>query len=159
MLYYKCPVNKDNTMKHASIRWTLAALSAAAALSLAHDALAASTFSIARSGGNFVVSRSGPGTNAAETVYYRTVSRSGLAGAHFANAEGRLDFNARQLSKTVPVEEFSASQFSGSNKLFLYYQSGVASAKDRTYRFEVVDEGGFPVAAMDRTISGDSSGI
>ena len=144
-------------MKPISIRWTLATLAAAAAISFAHNALAASTFSIARSGNNFVVSRSGPGTNAAETVYYRAVSRSALAGMHFDNADGRLSFAARELSKTIPVAERSASQFSGLNKLFFYYHSGVAAAKDRTYRFEVVDDGGFPVAAMNRTITGDSS--
>ena len=121
----------------------------------------ASTFTVSNSTNGttttFTITRSGEGTNAAETVYYRTVSRSGLAGVHFANAEGSINFTARQLSKTVPVEEFSASQFSGSNKLFLYYQSGGATGSSRTYRFEVVDAGGFPLAGVDRTISGDSS--
>ena len=117
------------------IRNTFALPLAAAALAAGGSAFAASAFSIARSGDNFIVSRSGPGTNYAETVYYRTVSRSGLAGVHFANAEGRINFTARQLSYTVPVAEYSASQVSDSYKLFFYYQSNGSTGKDRTYRF------------------------
>ena len=46
-------------------------------------ASATSSFTVTASGSTFTITRSGEGTNAAETVRYRTVSCSAFAGRHF----------------------------------------------------------------------------
>ena len=129
-------------------------LSFAAALVCGANA-SASTFSVESSGNTFTVSRSGDGTNAAESVFCRTVSRSALAGVHFAGALDRLDFAAGDTSKTVSVAESTAAQVN--DPRFTYYQSGGATGSSRAYRLEVVDAGGFVLAAADRSISYDAS--
>ena len=63
----------------------------------------ASTFSIGGSGGTFTISRTGEGTNYAETVRYRTVSLSALAGQHFTDKSGTLTFAPGQTGTNVSV--------------------------------------------------------
>ena len=126
-------------------------------VTMASEALpaAASTFEVLNSGSTFTITRSGEGTNAAETVRYRTVSRSALADVHFIDGVGSLNFAAGELSKSVQITERSAAQIA--DPVFLYYQSDGATGSSRTYRFEVVDGGGFTLASADRAISYDSS--
>ena len=54
----------------------------------------ASTFTVSGTGNTFTITRSGEGTNVAETVLYRTVSLSAYAGQHFTAKSGTLDFAA-----------------------------------------------------------------
>ena len=125
-----------------------------AALLLSAASAPASTFSVSGSGNSFTISRSGD-TSAAERVYYRAVSRTAIAGAHFQPAEGYLDFAAGQLTNRVTVAERTAAQIN--NPLFVYYQYGGTVGSSRAYRFEVVDGGGFVLAAANRTISYDAT--
>ncbi len=145
-------------MKNSTIRKSLAALLAAVAIGATLPARA-STFGVAQSTSGstttFTVTRSGAGTNAAETVYARAVSRSAFAGAHFAAEPVRLTFAAGETSKTFTVTEMPAAQLPAAT--FLYYQSNRATGNSRTYLFEVTDAGGFPLASADRTISYDAS--
>ena len=99
----------------------------------------------------FTITRSGEGTDAAETVRCRAVSRSALAGLHFMGNVGRLDFAAGERSKSVSVPEYTAAQIN--DPRFTYYQSNGATGSSRTYLFEVTDDGGFPLASADRAIS------
>ena len=125
-----------------------------AALLLSAASAPASTFSVSGSGNSFTISRSGD-TSAAERVFYRAVSRTAIAGAHFQPAEGYLDFAAGQLTNRVTVAERTAAQIN--NPLFVYYQYGGTVGSSRAYRFEVVDGGGFVLAAANRTISYDAT--
>ena len=115
-----------------------------AAFSLAIFAAAASsTFSIAGSGNQFIVSRSGEGTNYAETVRYRTVSLSAYAGQHYTANYGTLAFAADQTAITnyVTVTTPSTAAYR--------YQTGAS----RSYRFEITDIGGFPITNAVRSIT------
>ena len=116
----------------------------------------ASTFSVTNSTTGstttFTVTRSD--TNAAETVCYRTESRTAFAGQHFMGGVGNLNFAAGDRTKSVQITERSAAQIS--NPVFLYYQNGGTTGSSRTCRFEIVDNAGFPLASADRTISYDS---
>jgi len=67
-------------MKMPYLRSIFAAVLAAVAASATLPARA-STFSVGGSGNTFIITRSGEGTNAAETVRYRTVGLSAYAGA------------------------------------------------------------------------------
>ena len=139
------------------IRKAFAALLAAAATGTAIPAYASAFTVTSTTSGQtttFTVTRSGD-TSVAETVAYRAVSRSALAGLHFRETAGRLAFAAGQTSHQVSVEERTAAQID--DPRFTYFQSGGATGASRAYRFEVVDEGGFPVAAADRSIAYDSS--
>ena len=67
--------------------------------------LAASTFTVDYENGKFTVTRSD--TTGSETVLYRTVSFSALAGVHFAPVSGSLTFNDGDETLEVPVTEYS----------------------------------------------------
>ena len=106
-------------------------------------AAASSTFSVAGSGNQFIVSRSGEGTNYAETVRYRTVSLSAYAGQHYTANYGTLAFAAGQTAITnyVTVTTPSTAAYK--------YQTGAS----RSYRFEITDIGGFPITNAVRSIT------
>ena len=106
-------------------------------------AAAASTFSVAGSGNQFIVSRSGEGTNYAETVRYRTVSLSAYAGQHYTANYGTLAFAAGQTTTNVSVTGSTPS-----NNAYKY-QTGAS----RSYRFEITDIGGFPITNAVRSIT------
>ncbi len=106
-------------------------------------AAASSTFSIAGSGNQFIVSRSGEGTNDAETVRYRTVSLSAYAGQHYTANYGTLAFAAGQTTTNVSVTGRTPSTAA------YRYQTGAS----RSYRFEITDIGGFPVTNATRSIT------
>ncbi|MCR5444161.1 MAG: InlB B-repeat-containing protein [Bacteroidales bacterium] len=90
------------------------------------------------SGSTFTVSRTN--TSVAETVRYRTVNLSAVAGQHYTAATGTLTFGVGDDSKTVTVEESNPDNNAYS------YQTGT----QRSYRFEVTDLGGFHLAHCDR---------
>ena len=93
------------------------------------------------------VSRSGAGTNAAETVHYRAVSLSAYAGQNFTSKYGTLTFAPGQTSTNVTVSTRAPS--SNAYK----FQSGTT----RAYRFELLDAGGFRLDGKDRTITAGTS--
>ena len=139
-------------MTKPQIRTIFAATVAIAGVALCLPARA-STFTVGGSGNTFTVTRSD--TNAAETVRCRAVSRSALAGLHFMGNIGRLDFAAGERSKSVQVSERTAAEIN--DPRFIYYLSGGATGSSRTYRFELIDDGGFALAYADRAISYDAS--
>ena len=95
----------------------------------------------------FEITRDHTGTS--ETVSYRAVSLSALAGVHFDDTYGNLTFGINEDSKTVQVKEKTA----GSLPDFAFQYQGT----ERKYRMEVVDQGGFYLAHCDRTLSYGSS--
>ena len=97
------------------------------------------------SGRTFTVSRSN--TAVAETVLYRTVNISAVAGRHYQAATGTLTFDVGEPSKTVTVTELNP----GNNAY------GYQTALQRSYRFEVTDLGGFYRAHCDRSFTTGSS--
>ncbi len=90
------------------------------------------------SGSTFTVSRTN--TSVAETVRYRTVNISAVAGQHYTAATGTLTFGIGDDSKTVTVEESNPD-----NNAY-----GYQTDLQRSYRFEVTDQGGFHLAHCDR---------
>ena len=93
------------------------------------------TFKIKRSGSNLP----------AQTVSYRTVSLSAIAGKHFTARSGEVSFAEGETDyKTVEITEtLSANveaQYHFQTKLY------------RTYRFEVLDQDGFNLAESDHEI-------
>ena len=107
------------------------------------SAAPASTFSVSNSGSTFTVTRDS--ADASETVLYRTVSRTALEGVHFAGASGTLTFAAGVTNMQVAVSETPVDDVSLPSRC----QTGTT----RTYRFEVLDDGGFRLAYTDREIS------
>lgn len=97
------------------------------------------------SGSTFTISRSN--TTTAETVLYRTVNISAVAGRHYQAATDTLTFDVGEPSKTVTVTELNP----GNNAY--RYQTGT----QRSYRFEVTDLGGFHLAHCDRSFTTGNS--
>ena len=103
----------------------------------------ASTFTVTNSGNKFTITRNtSVGT---DLVFYRTVSLSAIAGEHFTEAVGSLFFDIGQTQQTVTVTEANIANVSA------YYQFQTGTT--RSYRFEVLDLGGFLLAYKDRNIS------
>ena len=91
----------------------------------------------------FTITRSGD-TSAAQTVKYRTVSLTALAGKNFVEATGELTFAAGETSKTVDVTETAVSDIVAP----YCYQA----RQWRRYRFEVLNGNGTELAHCDRFI-------
>ena len=110
------------------------------------SAWAASTFTVTNTSGTskFVITRT-TNTSTTETVKYRTVSLSAVAGKHFTEKVGDLTFDATHNSREVEVTETP----SGSVDEQYHFQTGTT----RSYRFEVLDLGGFKLASCDRAIT------
>ena len=104
------------------------------------------TFNIAVSGNIFTVTRSGD-ISKAQTIRYRTVSLSALDGKNFTGVSGELTFAAgsQNADKSVTVTETAAASVPA---LYRYQ-----NAENRSYRFEVLDMGGFELASVERNIS------
>ena len=90
------------------------------------------TFTITRSGDNLP----------AQTVKYRTVSLSAVAGQHFQETTGELSFVANETTKTVNVTEQAPKEQ-------YRFQEGTS----REYRFEVLDVNGFELTHTDHSIT------
>lgn len=131
-------------MKHCRlyILVTLLALLAAGQT----NAWAANTWKVEYDNGKFKISRSGD-LSITETVQYRTVSLSAFAGQHFTAISGTETFGPNQDAKEISVSEATPG-----TDAYLY-QNGTS----RKYRFEVLDQGGFRLAFMDRTITTGTS--
>ena len=119
-----------------------------AALTVGQNVWAASTFTVTNTSGTskFVITRTS-NTSATETVNYRTVSLSAIAGQHFTDKTGTLTFDAIHNSREVEVTENTPGTDA------YKYQNGTS----RKYRFEVLDQGGFCLASTDRTITTGTS--
>ncbi|MBR5673908.1 MAG: BspA family leucine-rich repeat surface protein [Muribaculaceae bacterium] len=100
-----------------------------------------STYTVKNNGNEFTISRMG---GAAETVYYRTVSLSAIAGVHFTEDVGTLDFSEGEYEKKITVTETPGGNIAEQ----YHFQTGTT----RTYRFEVFEKGGFLMASCDRDI-------
>ena len=99
----------------------------------------------------FIVTRSS--TTIAETVLYRTVGLSAYAGQHYTATNGTLTFGVGENVKKVAVTRANP------NDNAYLYQNGT----ERSYRFEVTDQGGFYLSHCTRSLSSGysvpSSGI
>ena len=117
-------------------------------LTVGQSVWAASTFTVTNTSGTskFVITRTS-NTSATETVNYRTVSLSAIAGQHFTVKTGTLTFDAIHNSREVEVTENTPGTDA------YKYQNGTS----RKYRFEVLDQGGFRLAYTDRTITTGTS--
>lgn len=87
-------------------------------------------------------------TTAAETVKYRTVSLTALAGKYFEEKTGDLEFAAGDASKTVVVHELDPE---GDDMIYHYWTYDV---NFRFYRFEVLNyTNGTELAHCDRHLT------
>ena len=100
-------------------------------------------------GSTFRITRSGD-TSIIETVKYRTVSLSAIAGQHFTELSGEVTFNPNDTYKDITVTETTPAQ--NANDAYKY-QTGAK----RKYRFEVTDIGGFYLQHCDREITTGTS--
>ena len=116
------------------------------ALMVGQSAWAANTWTVkyVTSSGKFKISRSGD-TSISETVQYRTVSLSALAGQHFTAKTGTLTFGPDQTEKEVSVTETASDNVAEQ----YHFQRDTY----RTYRFEVLDTDGFYLAHCVRSIT------
>ena len=131
-------------MKTSKILYTIAL--AIVLLAGGSAAWAASSFTVTNTSGTskFVITRTS-NNSTTETVQYRTVSLSAIAGKHFTEKTGNLTFDATHNSYEVEVTETP----SGSVEEQYHFQTGTT----RSYRFEVLDQGGFRLAYTDRSIT------
>ena len=104
-------------------------------------AAGAQTFTVENDGNQFTIKRSGSNLPA-QTVRYRTVSLSALAGVHFTDASGTLAFNAGDTVVSVTVTETP-------NVDDVYRFQTTTS---RSYRFEVLEYNGTFLASVNRSI-------
>ncbi len=147
--------NMNNMRQHCFEAWAnlLAEIRRAlAALAIAVPALGAvlpaqaSTFTVGGSGNNFSITRHGD-TSAAETVHYRTVPLSAFPGQHYTEKSGTLVFAPGQTGTNITVSAASMS-----NAAYMYQTDA-----SRTYRFEILDEGGFPITNATRSVTTGTS--
>ena len=102
----------------------------------------ASTFTVTNNGNTFTITRNS--SSGSETVFYRTVSLSAIAGVHFTDKTGELTFSNGQTQKTVTITETA----SGNVVEQYHFQTG----RTRTYRLEVLNQSGSRLAYKDRDI-------
>ena len=105
-------------------------------------AWASSTFSVTNADNIFTITRTE--TVEVETVNYRTVSLSALAGKHFTEATGSLEFAVGESEKIVTVTETAVGDIEAKYR----YQTGLL----RSYRFEVLNAAGAVVSHCNRAI-------
>ena len=92
----------------------------------------------------FTITRN-TGTDVSETVMYRTVGLSAIAGKHFTDKSGNLVFDADNNTRTVQVQENPIDNLDPEYKY--QYQTST-----RSYALEVLDATGFKVASSTRNI-------
>ena len=120
-------------------------------LVIGNTAFAASTFTVSNpTGSTFRITRTG-NTAVSETIDWRVVSLSAIAGTHFTgyngNYSGTVTFNVNDTYKDVTISESTP----GDNAY--KYQNGTS----RSYRFEVLDRNGDILASCDRSITTGTS--
>ena len=118
-----------------------------AALMVGQGAWAMSSFEVTNpTGSTFRITRTG-NTAVAETIDWRVVSLSAIAGVHFTgyqgNYSGTVTFAVDEPYKDVTISESTP----GDNAY--KYQNGTS----RKYRFEVLDRDGSILASKDRTMT------
>ena len=122
------------------------------ALAVGQSAWAMSSFTVSSPQDNntFRITRTG-NTTVAETIDWRVVSLSAIAGVHFTgyqgNYSGTVTFAADEPYKDVTISENTP----GNNAY--KYQNGTS----RSYRFEVIDKDGSILASKDRTMTTGTS--
>ena len=136
-------------MKTSKILYTIAL--AVALFAMGPAAWAASTFTVSNpTGSTFRITRTG-NTSVSETIDWRVVSLSAIAGVHFTgfngNYTGTATFNANDTYVDVTISESTP----GDNAY--KYQNGTS----RKYRFEVLDRNGDILASKDRTMTTGTS--
>ena len=99
------------------------------------------TFTIENTNNLFIIKRSGSNLPA-QTVRYRTVSLSALAGVHFIAASDTLKFYAGETQRVVSVNETPDVA-----EAFRFQ-----TTTDRTYRFEVLKFDGTFIASVNRSM-------
>ena len=92
----------------------------------------------------FKIERSGF-LNIEETVYYRTVNLTAVAGKHYTATAGSLTFPPNIDKMYVEVSETVGN----ATDIQYYFQTGTK----RTYRFEVLDQGGFLLGSKNQDIT------
>ena len=137
--------------RHLPLKQVLATLLAFAALLAGQQAWGQSTFTVTSSVNGlvntFTITRSQSATQ--EKVIYRTVDESTCSGDHYTSVHGILTFNPNETTKTVDVNEKDITDVSVVSR---YRYSNVSN---RSYRFEVVDLGGFVLADYRRELYSD----
>ena len=103
----------------------------------------ANSYMVKNNGNTFTITRSS--SSATESVFYRTVGLSAIAGVHFTEAVGILEFLEGESQKTVTVTETPIDSIA---EQYLF-QTGTT----RTYRFEVLDPDGFRLDYVNREIT------
>ncbi len=98
-------------------------------------------FEVRNQNNTFIIKRDV--TTTEQTVYYRTVALTAIAGQHFTQTSGTVTFAVGDSAKVINVTERTP------NADAYKYQTGTS----RTYRFEVLDDGGFELAHKDRSIT------
>ena len=109
----------------------------------------ASTFTVENDSNQFIITRNGSGN---ETVYYRTVSLSAMAGENYTENIGSLTFTGSETQKTVTVKEVDPeSLIDWQNNVYnlLYI---VQTSNSRSYRFELLNGNGDLLTYKDRDI-------
>ena len=107
-------------------------------------------FTVTNNENVFTITRSD--SSIAQTVYYRTVSKTALAGVHFAAANGTLTFAVGETEKTVSVSEYNPQNVSAVNRYQIYENR-------RCYEFEVYNSINQVLAYCERTLSGYEANI
>ncbi len=99
----------------------------------------ASTFTVTNDGNTFTITRNGSGN---ETVYYRTVCLSAMAGENFTEKTGSLTCTGSETQQTGTINEINPSTYLDPyhdtyNMLYI-----IQTTLWRTFRFEVLNGNG-----------------
>ena len=110
----------------------------------------ASTYTVENDSNNFIITRNGSGV---ETIYYRTVSLSAMAGENYTERTGLLIFSQDEVQKTIPVREVDIDSYIDWQHDVYNLRFAIQTGLARTYRFELLDEYGNLLAYKDRNIA------
>ena len=117
-----------------------------AALAVGQTVLAMSSFTVSspNSDNTFRITRTG-NTAVAETIDWRVVSLSAIAGVHFTGYQGNYSGQVT-FAPGDPYKDVTISENTPGNNAYKY-QNGTT----RSYRFEVLDRDGSILASCDRS--------
>ena len=110
----------------------------------------ASTYTVDNDGNNFIITRNGSGN---ETIYYRTVNLSALAGENYTERTGKLIFSENEVEKTIPINEVDVDSYVDYNNNIYNLLYAVQTSLVRSYRFELLNGDGDVLAYKDRDIT------
>lgn len=129
-------------MKQSFKTKVLTALLTIAALATGQTAWAVNTFTVTPNGNTFTITRTEKTT--VQTVKYRTVSLSAMAGKNFTPVSNEVTFDVDEDEKLVTVDEATWSDI---DQLYRFQK------ENRQYIFEVLDMNGFLLASTPRELS------